>query len=112
MEEAFRRLAQLEPRLLDIQLTVKLPGARPDEHGGLPKSIRHDLGPLVGGGADSENELLRSNLASSVVSQYLQALLDPSVMGGVDVSYWAAPRKVAVVSGAFTRSRRASGSTS
>jgi hypothetical protein len=104
MDQAFQKLAQIEPRLLDIERRAKLPDVRLEENHGLPKSINRDLHPLVGGGAERDNELLRSNLATSLVHQHLQALLDPSAIR-VDVSYWAAPRKVMIVSGTFRRPR-------
>jgi hypothetical protein len=98
MDQAFHKLAQIEPRLLDIERRARLPIVGLQEHRGLPKSMREELVQLVGGAADGDDELLCTNLASSVVHQYLQALIAPTDMSPADVSYWAARHKVSVVS--------------
>jgi hypothetical protein len=107
MKDAFRRLAEIEPRLRSVERMAELPVARADEDR-LPKEIGEALRPLVGGTAEHENELLRSTLASSLAHQYLWIMTGEQAFGISEMSYFQAPRKLGVASGVLKGGRRPS----
>jgi hypothetical protein len=94
MKQAFRRLAELEPRLLDLE--HQTPSASQENQPGsceLPKHVREQLHQLVGGGTSNDHELLHTALASSIVHQYLQILAGNTRLGAPDVAYFDSPIK-------------------
>ena len=108
MEQAFHHLADIEPRLLDTERLSHTP----IDHDGddrISKEISRALRTLVGGGAERENELLRSNLASSIAHHYLWILLGEDAFGSREMSYLDAPRKIAVATMVFGKERRRGG---
>jgi hypothetical protein len=90
MKEAFRRLAEIEPRLRSVEQMAELPAARADEDR-LPTEIGEALRPLVGGTAERKNELLRSTLASSLAHQYLWIMTNEQAFGNSEMSYFRPP---------------------
>jgi hypothetical protein len=111
MQEAFGRLASLEPALAKIESDV-LSGerrfvlgddSRPEGLQLLTKSMEARLRELVGGGAQREDELLRSNLAGSIVHQYLRILAGDAHLGKTTESFFETPRKSYVATLAIRR---------
>jgi hypothetical protein len=76
IEQAFHRLAGIEPRLLDIERITR--SAEVDAGGSLPPDVDRCIRSLVGGAAERDDELLRSHLASSIAQQYLRVLAGDS----------------------------------
>jgi len=107
MKEAFRHLAEIEPRLRSVERMAELPAGRAHEDR-LPKEIGEALRPLVGGTAERENELLRSTLASSLAHQYLWIMTGEQAFGNNEMSYFQAPRKLGVASVVLKGGRRSS----
>jgi hypothetical protein len=94
MVQAFARLAETEPGLLEIEQQTRPVIEDHDlDQCGLPKEIRHRLARLVGGGARSDRQLLHTPLATSIVHQYLQILAGNARLGTPDVSYFDSPIK-------------------
>jgi hypothetical protein len=116
MQEAFGRLARLEPALGEIESDVRSGERRFDSGGGSPpagrqllsKRVEQRLRELVGGAAQREDELLRSDLAGSIAHQYLRILAGDAHLGKTTESFFETPRKSLVASFAFRR-RRSSG---
>jgi len=105
IEQAFRRLAEIEPRLLDVERQAR--GASLADNGSLPSDMDRRLRSLVGGAAERDDELLRSNLASSIVHHYLRALAGDSRCGSPDMPFFENPRKTFSVTIAIRRSTHA-----
>ena len=94
MGQAFTRLAEIEPRLLESeQQTRTAAEAHDSDQCGLPKETRHRLAHLVGGGARSDHQLLHTTLATSIVHQYLQILAGNTHLGRDDITYFDSPIK-------------------
>jgi len=91
IEQAFRHLAEIEPRLLDVERQAR--GASVADNGGLPVDMARRLRSLVGGAAERDDELLRSNLASSIAQHYLRVLAGDSRCGSPDMPFFENPRK-------------------
>jgi hypothetical protein len=110
MEQAFERLAEIEPGLLDLKSQIEAVEKNGDRRDcGLPKQIREPLHRLVGGGASSDHELLQTSLATSIVHQYLEMLAGNTRFGTPDISYFESPIKHFVATGVlfdFRRSKR------
>jgi hypothetical protein len=109
MEQAFQRLAEIESGLLNLKSRAETLEKNGDPSGcGLPKHIKKPLHRLVGGGARSDNDLLHTTLATSIVHQYLEILAGNTRFGTPDVAYFDSPIKHFVVTGAigFRRSKR------
>jgi len=107
IEQAFQRLAELEPRLIGVEHLAE--GDGQDEDGdacGLPQRLRKELLGLVGGGADEHHELLRTTLATSIVNQYFLQLAGNARMGDPSVAYFDSPTKHFVASVSFGRPQR------
>lgn len=106
IEQAFQRLAELEPRLIGVKHMAERGGQ--DEDGdacGLPQRLRKELLGLVGGAANEHHELLRTTLATSVVHQYFLQLGGNARMGNPSVAYFDSPTKHFVASVSFGRPR-------
>jgi hypothetical protein len=94
MGQAFERLAEIEPGLLDLKSRIEAVEKSGDPGNcGLPKQIREPLHRLVGGGANSDHELLHTTLATSIVHQYLRQLAGDKRVGTSDTSYFDSPIK-------------------
>lgn len=110
MEQAFERLAEIEPGLLDLKSQIEAVETNGDRNDcGLPKHIREPLHRLVGGGASSNHELLHTTLATSIVHQYLRQLAGDKRVGTSEVSYFDSPIKHFTASSVlfdFRRSKR------
>jgi hypothetical protein len=103
IEHAFQRLAEIEPRLLDVKQEAHALDAGKDAQGcGLPKHLRQSLGGLVGGGASSDHELLHTSLATSIVYQYLEQLTGNTRLGSPSTAYFDSPTKHFVATGVWT----------
>ena len=89
--EAFDRLAQLEPRLREL---AEAASPRDPE-------LRKHRSELVGIGARSEHPLLSSDLAASIVMQYVLARGRSDRDPDLSKSYFEGPRKTGVRSGNF-----------
>lgn len=108
MEQAFQRLAEIEPGLVDLKIRAETLEKNDYSKGcGLPKHIKQSLHRLVGGGARSDNDLLHTTLATSIVHQYLEILAGNTRFGTPDISYFDSPIKHFVFTGAigFRRSK-------
>lgn len=107
IEQAFARLAEMEPRLLEVQRQAQRgsPDGDPEESG-LLKRLNEKLRGLVGGGASRHHELLRTNLASSIVHQYMWQLTGATQFGSPSTAYFDSPTKQFVASVAFGSARR------
>jgi hypothetical protein len=107
MEQAFQRLAEIEPGLLDLKSQVEAVEKNCDPGScGLPKHIKEPLHRLVGGGASSDHELLHTSLATSIVHQYLEILTGNTRFGTPDISYFESPIKHFVATGVLFDFRR------
>jgi hypothetical protein len=110
MEQAFERLAEIEPGLLYLKSQIEAVETNGDRSDcGLPKHIREPLHRLVGGGASSNHELLHTTLATSIVHQYLRQLAGDKRLGTPDVAYFDSPIKHFTASSVlfdFRRSKR------
>ena len=97
IEQAFGRLAEAEPRLLDLEREAQRVGAASEPLGEgprLPKLLEQPLPELVGAEASSKDKLLRTSLASSVVRQYLRMLAGDTRLGSSTTAYFDSPMKV------------------
>jgi hypothetical protein len=111
MREAFKQLAAVEPELAKIERDVLAgerrfgPGDRsaPDGLQLLSRRVEGRLRELVGGGAQREDVLLQSNLAGSIVHQYLRILAGDSHLGKTTEFFFETPRKSFVATLAFRR---------
>jgi len=108
MQRAFHRLAEIEPRLLDVERRASQPQVSEDDDWG-PKEISRALRTLVGGGAKRENGLLRSSLASSIAHNYLWIVLGEDAFGSREMPYFDSPRKMVVATAVFGRGARRPG---
>jgi hypothetical protein len=106
IEQAFQRLAELQPRLLDVKRAAEIgdPGADAEERG-LPKHLRQMLHGLVGAGSSGDHDLIRTNLATSIVHQYWEQLRGRPRAGDPQTAYFDSPTKQIVTSVAFGRNR-------
>lgn len=106
--QAYEHLAATEPRLKDMRRRVsgKSSGAPDGECAALPAEIKQELSELVGSAATNEDELLRTNLATSIVHQYLQLLAGDTRSGPATISYFDHPRKAFVATGRLWGARR------
>lgn len=96
IEQAFRQLAEVEPRLLDLQRnaqTVRLREAPSGSHA-LPEEMRLPLDRLVGSDAARDSPLLHTDLATSIVHTYLHHLIGDMRLGAPDAAYFDGPRVV------------------
>jgi hypothetical protein len=107
LQDAFALLAESEPRLLDLRQRAQL-SATQDQSGGcaLPEGIGKSLSHLVGGGAEVDDELLRSTLATSIAHQYLGFVSGDLRLGPAETPFWELPRKKFVASHVFGKRRR------
>ena len=90
MNLAFRRLADMEPALRDLEQQARSVSAGEDR---LPQAITQPLRQLVGAGACTDHELLCTNLATSIAHQYLEMLAGNTRLGTADTPYFDSPRK-------------------
>jgi hypothetical protein len=101
IEQAFQRLAKMEPRLFDLQREAQI--AKTDNEAlkrpGLPKHIEQPLKWLVGAAATSDHELLHTSLATSVAHHYLELLYGNPRLGTPTTAYFDSPVKRVVLSG-------------
>jgi hypothetical protein len=111
MQEAFGQLAAIEPALAEVERDV-LSGERrfgpgddspPEGLQLLTKSMEARLRELVGGGVLRDDELLHSNLAGSIVHQYLRILAGDALLGESSESFFETPRKHFVLSAPFLK---------
>jgi hypothetical protein len=105
IEQAFQRLAEIEPRLLDVERQTR--AAEVDDKGSLPLDVNGRLRSLVGGAAERDDELLRCNLASSIAQHYLRVLAGDSRCGSPDMPFFENPRKTFSVTIPIRRSKHA-----
>ncbi len=104
MEEAFRRLVALEPRLAAVEREAE--NLTPDaECSGLPPQLRERLHGLIGGGARGADELLGSTLATSIVHQYLSYISGQADCGPGSLAFFEHPRKRFVATGVLWNKR-------
>ncbi len=103
IEQAFQRLAEIEPRLLDVERQAR--GAELEDRGSLPLDVDRRLRSLVGGAAERDDELLRSNLASSIAQHYLRVLAGDSRCGSPNMPFFENPRKTFSVTIPIRRSK-------
>jgi hypothetical protein len=97
LKEAFSRLAELEPHLLDVERQISnVPVREVDRASSLPSQVNQSLIKLVGFGAGADDALLCTDLAASIVRQYLEILRGVTVLGSVDTPYFDAPLKVGI----------------
>ena len=106
IREAFALLAQSEPRLADMERRAGARSRPPDAGCQLGEDISRPLHRLVGGGAEADDELLRTSLATSIVHQYLRLLGDEDVGTSSKTPYWVLPKQIAVFTGTFGRRPR------
>lgn len=106
IERAYQRLAEIEPRLVDLEAQARLVEAGYDagEHG-LPKHIAQPLRRLVGAGASGGDELLHTNLATSIAHHYLEFLAGDTSLGPPDTAYFDSASKRVVLSGVLWKAR-------
>jgi hypothetical protein len=94
MQQAFEQLAEIEPGLRDLsRQAAAAANSGGSEDWGLPKDLRERVNDLLDGGARSDDALLHSNLATSIVEQYLLILAGDTRVGTPEVSYFDAPIK-------------------
>jgi len=99
IEQAFQRLAGLEPRLLDVRGEAEASSPDEDaEESGLLKRFDEMLRRLVGGGASRDHELLHTTLASSIVHQYLWQLTGETRFGSPSAAYFDGATRLRVAS--------------
>jgi hypothetical protein len=103
--QAFQRLAEIEPRLLDVERMTPATGV--DDNGSLPPNVDRRIRSLVGGAAERDDELLRSKLASNIAQHYLRVLAGDSRCGSPDMPFFENPRKTFSVTIPIRRSRHA-----
>lgn len=96
LDQAFRYLAEIEPRLLSMkQQMIKEP--TDTEHSSrLTTSTHRALVDLVGVNADRDRTLIGTNLAASIVRQYLEIRGGVTTLGSIDVPYFDAPLRICV----------------
>lgn len=94
--DAYSRLARLEPGLLDLESHVRsLPApASADDLQKLPNDVLRERYEIFGRMRESPHEILRTGLASSVASQYLQILRRGVGDAECRESYFESPYKV------------------
>jgi hypothetical protein len=105
IQRAFATLAEIEPRLLEVER--RAPSAILRDSGSLPPELSRSLRPLVGGGAERADELLRSKLASSIAEHYLRVLGGDSYCGSPETPFFENPRKTFSVTIPIRRARQA-----
>ncbi len=106
LEDAFALLAESEPRLLDLQRRARESAASGQPAGyKLPEDISNPLHQMVGGGAEVDDALLRTVLATSIAHQYLGVVAGDTRFGPAEVPFWELPRKRFVASHAFRKRR-------
>ena len=101
IEEAFALLIESEPRLADMRRCALTHSRVPDAGCQLAEDIRRLLHMLVGGGAEAQDELLCTALATSIAHQYLQMLGDEGRSASTQTPYWEIPRRKVVLTGTF-----------
>jgi hypothetical protein len=109
IEQAFERLAEIEPGLVALRDRARTRRAGDDQGCGLPERVRLPLRRLVGAGAISDHQLLRTNLATSIVHQYLEQLAGNRLLDSSSTSYFESPIRHFVATGLLfdrTRPRR------
>lgn len=107
IERAYQRLAEIEPRLLDLERQARIVQADDDAgQRGLPKHIDQPLRRLVGAGADSDHELLHINLATSIAHHYLEFLAGDSSLDTPDTPYFNSRSRRVVFSSVLWKARR------
>ena len=97
IREAFALLAESEPRLANMERRARARSRPPDAGCQLAEDISRPLHRLVGGGAEVEDELLRTSLATSIVHQYLQLLSGDEGSVSTDTPYWELPKRMVVL---------------
>lgn len=105
ISQAFAVFKDIEPRLLDVERKATV--VELEDNGSLPPDLRRRLGVLVGGGAERDDELLRSTLASSTAQHYLRVLAGDSRCGPPDMPFFDNPRKSFSVTIPIRRSKHA-----
>jgi hypothetical protein len=95
MKDAYAQLASIEPALGRVEQTVRAGGHREDadDRSALGKPVEEQLRGLVGGGATSEDELMRTTLAGSLARQYLWILSGANQFGAPEDTFYEAPLK-------------------
>ncbi len=106
IQQAFALLAESEPRLADMEQRARAHSQTPDAGCELAEDILRPLRRLVGGGAEAEDELLRTSLATSIAHQYLRLLSDEEGRASTETPYWEIPRRTVVFTSTFGPGRR------
>lgn len=107
IEQAFQKLAAIEPGLLGLQGQAEAVAKNGDPRScNLPKHIKEPLHRLVGGGSRNLHEILHTNLATSIVHQYLETLAGNTRFGTPDIAYFDSPTKHFVATGVLFDFRR------
>jgi hypothetical protein len=106
IQDAFALLTESEPRLADVRRLALAHSQAPDAGYQLAEDISRPLRLLVGGGAQAEDELMRSRLATSIVHQYLKMLGDEEGRASTETPYWEISRRTVVFTSTFGPERR------
>lgn len=106
LEQAFQHLAGIEPDLLGLRSRAQTARTQEGHERVLPKDLDQELKRLVGGAAQRENRLLRSDLASSIAQHYMRLLLGDAQYGPADMAFFENPRKTFSVTRVLLEPRR------
>lgn len=96
LDRAFQHLAEMEPRLRDLEQQMSREIADPEHRSGLTRNVHAVLVSLVGVGADRDHTLLGTNLAASIARQYLEILGGTTILGNISTPYFDAPLRIGV----------------
>lgn len=96
LDRAFQCLAEMEPRLRDVEQQVHREIVDPEHRPELAQSVHKVLINLVGVSADQDFAILGTNLAASIVRQYLEILSGTTILGSVSTPYFDAPLRIGV----------------
>jgi hypothetical protein len=95
---AFNEICHLQPSLRELQDDIEAGRIKPalSSDGFLDWTVHEKLATLVGPRAHHDDSLVRSTLTRSLVAQYLMISTGATQYGGVDTSYFAAPRRFVI----------------
>lgn len=96
LDQAFRYLAEMEPRLLNMEQQMIKELADTEHSPGLTQSIHRALVDLVGVSAGRDRTLIGTNLAASIVRQYLEIRGGVTALGSINMPYFDAPFRIGV----------------
>jgi hypothetical protein len=96
LDGAFQYLAEMEPRLRDVEQQMSRELAALGQCTGLTQSAHKALIDLVGVGVSRDDTLLSTNLAASIARQYLEIRGGITSLGNTRTSYFDAPLRIGV----------------